>query len=65
MIERYSLPEMKSVWSDENKYRMWLDVEIAACEAWAAQGIIPSEDIDKLKKKWVKQCMICLHLLKL
>ena len=49
MIERYSLPEMKSVWSDENKYRMWLDVEIAACEAWAAQGIIPSEDIDKLK----------------
>lgn len=49
MIERYSLPEMKSVWSDENKYRMWLEVEIAACEAWAAQGIIPSEDIDKLK----------------
>ena len=49
MIERYSLPEMKSVWSDENKYRKWLEVEIAACEAWAAQGVIPSGDIKKLK----------------
>ena len=49
MIERYSLPEMKSVWSDENKYRKWLEVEIAACEAWAAQGVIPSGDIEKLK----------------
>jgi len=49
MIERYSLPEMKSVWSDKNKYCKWLEVEIAVCEAWAAQGVIPSEDIDKLK----------------
>ena len=35
MIERYSRPQMKRVWSDENKYNKWLDVEIAACDAWA------------------------------
>ena len=53
MIERYSLPEMKSVWSDENKYRKWLEVEIAACGAWAAQGVIPSGDIEKLKTAYM------------
>ena len=35
MIERYSRPEMKKVWGDENKFAKWLDVEIAVCEAWA------------------------------
>lgn len=50
MIERYSRPEMKQVWSDENKFGKWLEVEIAACEAWAELGIIPQEDIPKLKK---------------
>lgn len=50
MIERYSRPEMKRVWSDENKFAKWLEIEIAACEAWAELGIIPNEDIPKLKK---------------
>ena len=50
MIERYSPPEMKQVWSDENKFAKWLEVEIAACEAWAEIGVIPKEDISKLKK---------------
>jgi len=50
MIERYSRPEMKHVWSDENKFAKWLEVEIAACEAWAELGVIPQEDIPKLKK---------------
>jgi adenylosuccinate lyase len=49
MIERYSRPEMKRVWSDENKYNKWLDVEIAVCDAWAEQGAIPRNAIPKIK----------------
>ena len=49
MIERYSRPQMKKVWSDENKFSKWLDVEIAACEAWAELGVIPREDVTKIK----------------
>ena len=49
MIERYSLPQMKKVWSEENKYNKWLDVEIAACDAWAEIGKIPRKTIPKIK----------------
>jgi adenylosuccinate lyase len=49
MIERYSRPEMKEVWSDENKYTKWLDVEIAVCDAWAELGVIPRNAIPKIK----------------
>jgi adenylosuccinate lyase len=49
MIERYSQPEMKKVWSDENKYTKWLDVEIAVCDAWAEEGVIPRNAIPKIK----------------
>jgi adenylosuccinate lyase len=49
MIERYSRPEMKKVWSDENKFAKWLEVEIAVCEAWADLGVIPREAIPKIK----------------
>ncbi|MCH8894050.1 MAG: adenylosuccinate lyase, partial [Chloroflexi bacterium] len=49
MIDRYSRPAMKQVWSDENKYRKWLTVELAACEAWTAEGVIPEEDMAKLR----------------
>jgi adenylosuccinate lyase len=49
MIERYSRPAMKRIWSDENKFAKWLDVEIAVCEAWAELGVIPREDIPKIK----------------
>ncbi len=49
MIERYSRPEMKRVWSDENKFAKWLDVEIAVCDAWAELGVIPREAIPKIK----------------
>jgi adenylosuccinate lyase len=49
MIERYSRPAMERVWSDENKYDRWLDVEIAACEAWAELGVIPRKAIPKIK----------------
>jgi adenylosuccinate lyase len=40
---------MKSVWSDENKFNKWLEVEIAVCEAWAELGVIPREAVPKIK----------------
>lgn len=48
MIERYSRPEMTDIWSDENQYQAWLDVELAACWAWSRLGHIPEADVDKL-----------------
>jgi adenylosuccinate lyase len=50
MIERYSRPQMKRIWSEENKLDQWLRVEIAACEAWAELGEIPRESIAKIRK---------------
>ncbi len=50
MIERYTRPEMGAIWTDENRYQAWLKVEIAACEAWAELGVIPQEDVEKIKK---------------
>jgi len=49
MIERYSRPQMKRIWSDENKFNKWLDVEIAVCDAWAEIGTIPRNAIAKIK----------------
>ena len=50
MIERYSRPEMKRVWSEENKFQKWLRVEVAVCEAWAELGAIPKEAADKIAR---------------
>jgi adenylosuccinate lyase len=49
MIERYSRPRMKRVWTDENKFHKWLQVEIAVCEAWADLGVIPRKALPKIK----------------
>lgn len=49
MIERYSRPEMAAVWSQENKFKKWLDVEVAVCEAWASSGAIPKEAAEKIR----------------
>lgn len=51
MIERYSRPEMAAVWTPENKFRKWLQVEVLACEAWAKLGKIPPEAVKTIKKK--------------
>ncbi len=51
MIERYTLPEMKQIWSEQNKFQKWLDVEIAACEAMAELGMIPAQAVDAIKQK--------------
>ena len=50
MIKRYTRPEMGAVWSDENRYRKWLDVELAVCEAWAELGRIPAASLQKIKE---------------
>ena len=49
MITRYTLPEMGRIWSEENKYRRWLDVELAACEALAETGEVPREAAEALR----------------
>ena len=49
MIERYSRPAMSSVWSDKNKYDIWLRIEISVCEAWTNKGLIPEEDMKNLR----------------
>ncbi|HMO95104.1 MAG TPA: adenylosuccinate lyase [Tepidiformaceae bacterium] len=50
MIPRYSRPEMAAVWTEQAKYQRWLDVEIAACEAWAELGQIPAEAAAKIRR---------------
>jgi adenylosuccinate lyase len=51
VIERYTLPEIGSVWTEEAKYRAWLEVELAVCRARARLGEIPAEEVDELAKK--------------
>jgi adenylosuccinate lyase len=50
LIERYSRPDMKIIWSDQGKYDRWLAVEIAACEGWARAGVIPQSDMPAIRK---------------
>ena len=49
MIERYTRPEMGAIWTDQNRFQAWLEVEILACEAWAELGVIPWEDVQKIR----------------
>ena len=51
MIERYTLPGMGAVWTDANRYRKWLDVELAVCEAWAKLGRIPKSSLVRIRRK--------------
>ncbi len=48
MIDRYTRPEMAALWSEHAQFEAWLDVELAACKAWSAVGVIPEEDVEKL-----------------
>lgn len=50
MIERYSREEMSNIWTDQNRYEAWLEVEILACEAWSKLGDIPAEDVKKIRQ---------------
>lgn len=49
MIDRYTRPEMGGIWTDQNRYQAWLEVEILADEAWAELGDIPKEDVAKIR----------------
>ncbi|NER04468.1 MAG: adenylosuccinate lyase [Okeania sp. SIO3C4] len=51
MIERYTLPEMGELWTDNAKLKTWLQVEIAVCEAQAELGYIPTEAVEEIKAK--------------
>jgi adenylosuccinate lyase len=51
MIARYTLPEMGALWSEQNKFQKWLDVEIAVCEVHAEDGTIPREALEEIKAK--------------
>ena len=49
MIERYSRKVMRDVWTEENKFGAYLEVEILSCEAWSKLGVIPAEDVEKIR----------------
>ena len=49
MLERYTRPEMGKIWTDQNRYQAWLEVEILADEAWAELGEVPKADVEKIR----------------
>ncbi|HAI21952.1 MAG TPA: adenylosuccinate lyase, partial [Clostridiales bacterium UBA8153] len=51
MIPRYTTPEMKALWSEENRYQAWLEVELLSCEAWARLGVIPEAAVTGLRER--------------
>ena len=50
MIERYSPPAMRAVWSDQHKFELWLRIEVLVCEAWATLGRIPESALPKIRR---------------
>ena len=53
MIPRYSREKMAAIWSPENRYAKWLDVEVAACEAMVKLGRVPAEALENIQAKAV------------
>src|SRR6266403_4281413 len=51
MIDRYTLPEMGAIWSEQNKFQKWLEVELAVCEVHAEMGTIPREALEQIKSR--------------
>ncbi len=51
MIDRYTRPAMGKIWEDENKFRIWLDIELLACDAQAEQGLIPKDALRLIREK--------------
>lgn len=50
MIERYTTPQMNKIWSEQNKFETFLEVELAATAAWVDLGVVPQSDFDKIKQ---------------
>ena len=66
MIDRYSRPAMKRVWSDDHKYEKWLQLELAVCEAWTEEGVIPLEDMVLLRNakydsRLMQEILVTVH----
>ena len=53
MISRYTRPEFAELWSEENKLQIWFEVELAAVEGWAEQGVVPRDAADHIRDKAV------------
>ncbi len=51
MIDRYQAAEIARIWSEENKYRRWLDVELAVTEAWAEMGQVPAPSLKRIRRR--------------
>ena len=51
MINRYNTPQMKKIWSDQNKYTTWLKVEIAVTEVLCEMGLVPQKSLNIIKEK--------------
>ena len=51
MIQRYALPEISRIWEDENRFKIWLEIEILACEAQADLGVIPKNAVKEIRSK--------------
>ena len=51
MIERYTRPEMGKLWNDETRFKTWLEVELAVCEAWHALGVIDADSMSQIRRK--------------
>ena len=50
MIERYTPPAIRAVWSDQHKFELWLRIEVLVCEAWASLGRIPESALPQIRK---------------
>jgi adenylosuccinate lyase len=51
MIERYTLPEMGALWSEQNKFQKWLEVELAVCDVHAEMGTVPREAVEQIRSR--------------
>src|SRR6187455_3001979 len=51
MIERYTRPELRRIWSEQRKLEAWLEVELAVCEVLAERGVIPQADLEQIRSR--------------
>jgi adenylosuccinate lyase len=51
LISRYTRAEMGRIWEPANRYRKWLDIELAVCEVWTERGIIPAQSMENIKSR--------------
>src|SRR5512146_2501367 len=51
MIQRYSRPVMRDIWSEQRKLEIWLEIELLASEALAAEGLVPKKDLTQMKRR--------------